>query len=242
MPTLTLRTAALSPEPASGAPASPPGPSGSSGPAAPSADPGAALDGSLVRRCQAGERKAFDLLVARHTRFAGAVAYAVTRDYHSALDVVQEAFVKVLRRIETLEEPERFRPWLRNVVRSAALDSLRRQKVVGRSGEALPGQADEDSPSGGLPAPNLGPAELTEQAELRAQVREVVGTLPESQRELITLKYLEGASYEDITRATGLSLSSVESRLFRARNALRKLLVERFGAKPFVDGHSGEEG
>lgn len=214
MPTLIPRTTSVSPEPE----------------APPEPDAGARMDGTLVRRCQAGERKAFDLLVARHTRFAGAVAFSVTRDYHSALDVVQESFVKVLKRLETLEEPERFRPWLRNVVRSAALDSLRRKKVVGRSGEALPGDADEDA-GDSLPAPDLGPAELSEQAELRAQVREVVSTLPEAQRELITLKYLDGASYEDIARATGLSLSSVESRLFRARNALRKRLVERFGAR-----------
>lgn len=202
----------------------PPGPGSQPDPSGPD------LDASLVRRSQAGDRKAFELLVARHTRYAGSIALSVVRDYHAALDVVQEAFVKVLRRIDDLDDPDRFRPWLRNVVRTSALDSLRRKKVAGRSGEALPGEADEEG-SDGLPAPDLGPAELSERAELREQVREVVATLPESQRELITLKYLEGASYEEIAKATGLTVSSVESRLFRARGALRKRLVERFGAK-----------
>lgn len=187
-------------------------------------------DETLVRRSQAGERKALELLVARHTRFAGAVALSVVRDYHSALDVVQEAFVKVYQRLDGLEDPARFRPWLRNVVRTTALDHLRRSKVTGRHGEQLPGE-DEEGGSTTLPTPDLGPEELSQQAELRAQVREVVTTLPEGQRELITLKYLEGASYEEIGKALGLSVSSVESRLFRARAALRKRLVARFGAR-----------
>ncbi len=194
-------------------------------------------DETLVLRSQAGERKALELLVARHTRFAGAVALSVVRDYHSAMDVVQEAFVKVYQRLDGLEDPKRFRPWLRNVVKTTALDSLRRSKVVGRHGEQLPGEDDEGG-STTLPTPDLGPAELSEQSELRAQVREVVTSLPESQRELITLKYLEGASYEEIAKALDLSVSGVESRLFRARAALRKRLVVRFGAR----GHAGSEG
>lgn len=191
---------------------------------------GASEDASLVLQSQNGDRKAFELLVARHTRFAGAVALSVVRDYHTALDVVQESFVKVYQRLEGLEDPARFKGWLRNVVKTTALDSLRRSKVVGRSGEQLPGE-DEEGHSTTLPTPDLGPAELSEQAELRAQVREVVTTLPESQRELITLKYLEGASYEEIAKALDLSVSGVESRLFRARAALRKRLVARFGAR-----------
>lgn len=183
---------------------------------------------SLVVRSQAGDTAAFELLVARHTRFAGSVALAVVSDYHAALDVVQEAFVKVLSKLDSLEDPRRFRSWLRNVVRSTALDSLRRKKVVGRSGEPLPGGDEESEP---LPSPALSPEELLEQSELRAQVREVVGTLPESQREVVILKYLEGLSYEEIADATGLTVSTIESRLFRARNSLRARLSARFGAQ-----------
>jgi len=183
---------------------------------------------SLVVRSQAGDTAAFELLVARHTRFAGSIALAVVSDYHAALDVVQEAFVKVLSKLDSLEDPRRFRSWLRNVVRSTALDSLRRKKVAGRSGEPLPGGDEESEP---LPSPALSPEELLEQSELRAQVREVVGTLPESQREVVILKYLEGLSYEEIADATGLTVSTIESRLFRARNSLRARLSARFGAR-----------
>lgn len=186
-------------------------------------------DAALVVRFRQGDAKAFELLVARHTRFAGAVAMGVVNDYHAALDVVQEAFVKVLDGLGNLEDPERFQAWLRHVVRSTSLDHLRRRKVTGRSAEALPGEDDESQP---LPAPGVKPEDLLEQAELRAQVREEIAALPESQREVVYLKYLEGLSYDEIADVTGLTVNTIESRLFRARSSLRKRLGERFGAGP----------
>jgi RNA polymerase sigma-70 factor (ECF subfamily) len=183
-------------------------------------------DAELVRRCQRGDVKAFELLVARHTRFSGAVAMGVVGNYHTAKDVVQEAFVKVLASIGKLDNPERFRPWLRNVVRRTALDTLRRRKVAGRSAATLPGQ---DSDSAPLPADDLSPDDLMAKAELREQVREEIASLPDTQREIVMLKYLEGLSYEEIAQTCGLSVGTIESRLFRARTALRNKLGVRLG-------------
>jgi RNA polymerase sigma-70 factor (ECF subfamily) len=185
-------------------------------------------DAALIARCRRGDRKAFELLVAQHTRYAGAVAMGVVGDYHAALDVIQEAFIKVMNRLDTLDDPARFRPWLRNVVRTTALDALRRRKVVGRSGESLPGQDEGSEP---LPAPALRPEDALEQAELREQIRDEIAGLPESQREVVYLKYIEGLSYEAIAEATGLTTGTIESRLFRARANLRKRLVKRFGGE-----------
>ncbi len=190
-------------------------------------------DAALVRRAQAGDRKAFELLVARYTRFAGAVAMGVVGDYHVALDVVQEGFVKVLRGLDRLDDPARFKPWLRNVVRTSALDALRRRRVVGRTGAPLPGDDEESAP---LPAPGPPPEELLAQAELREQVREEIGALPETQREVVMLKYLDGLSYEEIAGATGLTVATIESRLFRARTTLRRRLAVRFGGAEQEDG------
>lgn len=190
-------------------------------------------DVALVRRAQDGDTKAFELLVVRYHRFAGAVALSVTSDYHAALDVVQESFVKVLHGLVSLDDPARFRGWLRHVVRTTALDALRRRKVTGRSAEALPGQDAEGAP---LPAPDLLPEDLLAQGELREAVREEIAALPESQREIVMLKYLEGLSYEEIADVTRLTVGTIESRLFRARSALRKRLVARFGAS--IEGTS----
>jgi RNA polymerase sigma-70 factor (ECF subfamily) len=136
--------------------------------------------------------------------------------------------VKVLGSIGALENPERFRPWLRNVVRRTALDALRRRKVAGRSGASLPGQ---DSDSAPLPTEDLSPDELMAKAELREQVREEIASLPETQREVVMLKYLEGLSYEEIAETCGLSVGTIESRLFRARATLRTTLGVRLGLR-----------
>lgn len=191
-------------------------------------------DAALVERCRAGDRSAWGLLVARHTRFAGAVALGVVGDYHSALDVVQESFVKVLDGLDRLEDPRRFRGWLRNVVRTTALDWLRRRKVAGRSGAPLPGQESDSAP---LPSEAPGPEDLLSRDELRAQIRAEIARLPASQREVVLLKYLEGLSYEDIARTLGVTVGTVESRLFRARASLRQRLAGRFG--PVADPGGG---
>lgn len=185
-------------------------------------------DAALVRRFCAGDGKAFELLVARHARLAGAVALSVVGDYHAANDVVQEAFVKVLEGLPQLTDAARFRGWLRNVVRTTALDHLRRRKVTGRSAEALPGQDEDSQP---LPAPTLQPDDVLASAETRELVRAEVALLPESQREVVLLKYLDGRSYEEIAEITGLTINTIESRLFRARTTLRRRLAERFGAE-----------
>ena len=183
-------------------------------------------DSSLVRRCRKGDTKAFELLLARHTRFAGAVAMGVVGDYHAAMDVVQESFVKVLAGIASLENPERFKGWLRNVVRRTAIDALRRRKVAGRSAAPLPGQ---DSDSAPLPGNDPAPDDLVAQAELREQVRDEIASLPDTQREVVMLKYLDGLSYEEIATVCGLTVGTVESRLFRARASLRTRLGVRLG-------------
>lgn len=184
-------------------------------------------DAALIARYLAGDVKAFELLVVRHARFAGAVATAVVGDYDAAKDVVQEAFVKVLEGLGAVDDPARFKGWLRNVVRTTALDHLRRRKVTGRAAEALPGQDEEGGPP--LAAPDVTPDDLLERDELRALVRDEVALLPESQREVVLLKYLDGRSYEEIAELTGLTVNTIESRLFRARATLRRRLAERFG-------------
>ena len=200
---------------------------------------GAWSDAALVVRAQGGDRSAFEALVLRHTRLAGAVATSVVSDPHAALDVVQEAFLKALRSLSNLEDPARFRGWLRHVVRTTALDWRRRQGVAGRTGERLPGEGDDEgSASDVLEGDEARPEDALADAEQRALVRAEVASLPESQREVVWLKYMDGLSYEAIADVTGLTVSTIESRLFRARATLRKRLAARFGSADPAEGRA----
>ena len=181
-----------------------------------------AEDARLVERFCSGETQVFEALVERHMKLAGAVAYAVTGEFHASRDVVQESFLKVYTSLSSLKEPEKFKSWLRNVVRTTALDWRRRNKKGVQSLDAL--ETEDLAPE----APDAGPPELVhDQDELRRRVREEIEKLPESHREVVALKYLDGKSYEEIAALTGLSQATIESRLFRARQKL-KTTLERF--------------
>ncbi|MEZ0229301.1 MAG: RNA polymerase sigma factor [Planctomycetota bacterium] len=175
-----------------------------------------AEDARLIARFCSGDTQVFTALVERHLKLAGAVAYSVTGDFHASRDVVQESFLKVYQSLASVKEPDKFKSWLRNVVRTTALDWRRRNKRGVQSLDAL--ETEEAGPE----APDAGPAEqVTDKDELRRKVREEIEKLPESHREVVALKYIDGRSYEEIGALTGLSQATIESRLFRARQKLK---------------------
>lgn len=184
----------------------------------PSVDPVEVGDADLVRGTLSGEFEAFEQLVGRYGKLAGGIAFSVTGDYHGAADVVQEAFIKAHRALESLEDPDRFGPWLRHIVRTSAVDWLRKQRSRQVSLHDVEVEADRVADSGDA----TDPAAEAGRNELREQVMREVAALPEHYREVVVLKYLEGRSYEGISRLTGLTVEAVESRLHRARGRLRK--------------------
>ena len=76
----------------------------------------------------AGEPEAFEALVRKYNRVGGAIAYAIVGDFHLAEDVVQESFLRAFRSLSALREPDRFRFWFAELVRSRAIDALRRRR------------------------------------------------------------------------------------------------------------------
>jgi RNA polymerase sigma-70 factor (ECF subfamily) len=174
-------------------------------------------DAELVRAARAGDREAFGRLAQRYVRLAGAAAYAVVGEYQDAADVVQDALVKAHRRLGELRTPERFRSWLYGVVRTTALDMLRRRKR--RPQVDLESTAIEGVDAGVEPA-----SERLARAELARHVRAGVAELPEGYREVVALKYLDERSYDEIAELLGTTVGAVESRLHRARRMLRNKL------------------
>lgn len=181
-----------------------------------------AADAELIARHRRGDPKAFEELVGRYVRLAGGIAYHILRDYGSAADVVQEAFLKVHSALPDLREPEKFKGWLYGVVRSCALDAVRRRKyraatqlsaLDGRE-NLVPDARAED-----------GPERALERRELEGVVLAGVDKLPESYREVVVLKYMDERSYKEISEVLGISVEAIESRLHRARKILRKVFA-----------------
>jgi RNA polymerase sigma-70 factor, ECF subfamily len=180
-------------------------------------------DREYIDRVLSGEASAFDVLVRKYNRMAGAIAFAIVRDFGAAEDIVQEAFLKAYQSLGTLRDIDKFKVWLAGIVRSRSLDWLRRR----RSARSVPfSQAflgdDDGQAEAGLEAP---PAEeLFLRTETQEKILDAIRSLAQEDRIVVTLKHMEGLSYKEIAELTSSTVPAVESRLFRARQELRKKL------------------
>jgi RNA polymerase sigma factor (sigma-70 family) len=169
----------------------------------------------------AGDRDAFVRLVDAHANVVTRIALAIVRDIHASQDVAQEVFLVAWKDLRKLRNPESFLPWVRQVTRNVAHSWLREQsRVSDRDTEAILAAAVD---------PRLTPPELLEAAEQQRIVDEVIGSLPDDAREVITLYYSEGRSVKQVADLLGLSEVAVKKRMSRARERIREDLLERFG-------------
>jgi len=148
------------------------------------------------------------------------VAYSVLRNQADAEDAVQEAFLRVLRHRDELEEVRDHRVWLIRIVWNVVLDRKRRMKT-------RPETDDVTEMARVLPAGGLTAEERAAAAEHHALVLGKVEELPEKEREVLQLAAFEELSSVEIAGVLGITESSVRSRLFRARNLMAGLLQHK---------------
>jgi RNA polymerase sigma-70 factor (ECF subfamily) len=181
-------------------------------------------DDELLARHAGGDLHALDELFRRYRMPAYRVAYRLLGNEADALDAVQEGFIKTLTHLGSFQGRSSFKTWLLRVVSNAALD-LGRQR--GRR-EALSLDA-----LGGPEREEMQPlaADLTsqslERSDLRRQLDEAFATLPEPQRVTFVLHADAELSYREVADTLGISIGTVMSRLFYARQKLRVYLAKR---------------
>ncbi|MGE0113624.1 MAG: RNA polymerase sigma factor RpoE [Steroidobacteraceae bacterium] len=185
-------------------------------------------DAKLVEMVQRGDRAAFDVLVRKYQHKVIKLVTRYVRDPVEAEDIAQEAFIKAYRALPTFRGESAFYTWLYRIAANTAknvLVSSRRRLVDYNLDLQDPDDyaaqvllKDSDTPEGLL---------LTE--EIRKTVTEAMQHLPDDLREAITLRELEGLSYEEIAEVMECPVGTVRSRIFRAREAIDKKL------RPLVD-------
>lgn len=168
-------------------------------------------DARLVLRARDGEAAAFETLVRRHLRAAHAVALAVLGDPADAEDASQDALIRALERLDQCREPERFLPWLLQIVRNRARN-LRRARTLRK---VLPLFGVESHPSRDRPDRDA------EQSELRDQLLAGLATLTDVQREIVLLHDLEGWKHREIAEVLEVAEGTVRYHLSTARKRLR---------------------
>jgi len=145
------------------------------------------------------------------------VAYSVMRNPADAEDAVQEAFLRVLRHRDTLDEVRDHRVWLIRIVWNVVLDRKRRAKT-------RPETDDVSELARVLPSNGLSAEQIASAAQHHAKVLGCVDKLPLKEREVLMLSAFEELSSVEISEVLGITESSVRSRLFRARNLMADLL------------------
>jgi RNA polymerase sigma-70 factor (ECF subfamily) len=171
-------------------------------------------DAELVVRSQDGDAAAFESLVKRHIRAAHAVALAVLGEMSDADDAVQDAFLSAMQHLDSCWPTEKFRAWLLTIVRNRAFDLKRRGRV--RSVEVLE--------EGTAQTRDASPLEMAERSELNERLSAAIGTLTDTQREVLMMHDVEGWKHADIASLLGLAESTVRVHLLHARRKLRTLL------------------
>ncbi len=187
-------------------------------------------DEELFRRFRQGERAAFEALLRRHRAplFTFVLRMLGTGDRARAEDIVQDAFVRVLRGANEWEERARFSTWIFTIARNLCLDAMRRDRH--RRADSLDGhQGTEDGESRPLvdlvAGDHAGPERLALNASLRPMLEAAVAKLPEEQREVFVLRECSGVPFKEIAQLTGVSENTVKSRMRYALEALRRSLM-----------------
>ena len=184
----------------------------------------ALADVELVQTAIAGREASFEELVRRYQRPIAAYVYRMVGDYDAALDLTQEVFIKVYNSLARYRSEFKFSTWIYKIAHNAAIDHIRRFAV---REQALAGGTDGERREAMIESRRLTPEQESEREERRSEIESVVQLLPAAYRELIVLRHSHDLSYDEIAEVTGLPLGTVKNRLFRAREAMRDLLVKR---------------
>jgi RNA polymerase sigma-70 factor (ECF subfamily) len=191
----------------------------------------------LVERTVAGDQKAFELLVLKYQRRIERLIGRMVRDVDLVEDIAQETFIRAYRALAQFRGEAQFYTWLyRIAVNTAkkALGDLKRDPLVSES--ALRGRDDEDETSSveNELTTSETPETVLAAKEIAATVNAAMEALPEELRQAVTLREIEGLSYEEIAEVMNCPIGTVRSRIFRAREAISAKV------KPLLENQSGK--
>jgi len=169
-------------------------------------------DGELIRRALGGSQRAWLELVRRHEGRVYNLAWRMTGNAHDALDLMQEAFLAVYRNLPNYRAEGAFPAWLLRIVANRAVDFLRRRRAnplhQAQDVEALEAEAAEE-------------AALTEQDQLRATLKRLLGALSAEQRIVVELKFFQQLNFREIAAQLGIPENTAKTRLYTALQGLR---------------------
>lgn len=194
-------------------------------------------DLQLVERTVAGDQRAYELLVLKYQRRIERLIARMVRDTDLVQDIAQETFLRAYRALHQFRGEAQFYTWLYriavNTAKKALLD-MKRDPVLTESALQTGSEDDETSRPANEPINEETPETVLAAQEIAAAVNAAMEALPEDLRQAVTLREIEGLSYEEIATAMGCPIGTVRSRIFRARESISARV------KPLLERQSGK--
>ena len=187
-------------------------------------------DKELVSRAKKGDKGAFDLLVRKHQHKVVKLVSRYVRDPSEALDVTQEVFLKAYRGLDKFRGESAFYTWIYRIAVNTAKNHLQMQSRRTPDHAVEAEEAEQYEGESALKEYGTPEHQLLSE-EINQTVRDVIDNLPDDLRTAITLRELEGMSYEEIAQVMDCPIGTVRSRIFRAREAIDKKL------RPLLERH-----
>jgi RNA polymerase sigma-70 factor (ECF subfamily) len=205
-------------------------------------------DRGLIAKAQQGDTVAFRKLVERHQRRAFAIALSLVRDENDARELVQDAFLRVFKGLNSFQGGSSFFTWLYRIITNLSIDLIRKP---GRQLVDIDESRFESDESQEADFPLLSrvdgsdPADVVRRREIAGRLQAALEALPPYHRGVIVMREIEGLSYEEMAQAMGVSKGTIMSRLFHARQKLQKALTdcyeEQIGKVPDSDREPSPE-
>nr|WP_269813972.1 RNA polymerase sigma factor RpoE [Rhodoferax ferrireducens] len=180
-------------------------------------------DVMLVERAVAGDQRAYELLVIKYQRRIQRLIGRMVRDVDLVEDIAQETFIRAYRALHQFRGDAQFYTWLYRIAVNTAkkfLLELKRDPTVSESSFKLDEDGDETYHARSEPTADETPESVLAAKEIAAAVNAALEALPEDLRQALTLREIEGLSYEDISEVMNCPIGTVRSRIFRAREAI----------------------
>ena len=181
------------------------------------------LDLVLVKRAKSGDYQAFDLLVLKYQSRLISTAFKFVKDVQIAEDIVQDSFIKAFNALESFREDSSFYTWIYRITVNTSKNFLVSKK---RKSELLNSDLSEEASYEVEPVETYSPEDLLQATQLKKVITETIAQLGEDTRTALTLRELDGLSYEQIADVVNCPVGTVRSRIFRGREVIDEAISQ----------------
>ena len=181
------------------------------------------IDLGLVKRAKSGDYQAFDLLVLKYQSRLISTAFKFVKDVQIAEDIVQDSFIKAFKALESFREDSSFYTWIYRIAVNTSKNFLVSKK---RKSELLNSDLSEEASYEIEPVETYSPEDLLQATQLKKVITETIDQLGEDTRTALTLRELDGLSYEQIADVVNCPVGTVRSRIFRGREVIDEAISQ----------------